>query len=95
MSDSSFPPEIPKIDEAVRITPVKEDYAPRNYKFFCEESHVVSRFLAFDYEGKPYKIEVCLSGRMIPIIYFNQTSQSWSTKFDDQEVQVEVEKILE
>lgn len=94
MSDSPFPPEVPQIDEAVRITPVKEDYAPRNYKFFCEESHVVSRFFAIDYGDRRY-VEVCLSGQMIRIIRFNLEASSWSTKFDDQTVQVEVEKILE
>lgn len=94
MPDSPFPPEVPQIDEAVRITPVKEDYAPRNYKAFCEESHVVSRFFALDYGDRRY-VEVCLSGKMIGMIRFNLKASSWSTKFDNQEVQVEVEKILQ
>lgn len=94
MSGSPFPSEVPQIDEAVRITPVKEDYVPRNYKDFCEESHVVSRFIAVDYADRRY-VEVCLSGKLIGMLRFNLGSSSWSTTFDDQTVQVEVEKIME
>lgn len=94
MLDLYFPAEIPKTDELVRITPIKEDYAPRNYKFFCEESHVVSRFFAVDYGDRRY-VEVCLSGHMIRKLRFNLESSTWSVKFDDLTIQVEVEKILE
>lgn len=94
MSGSPFPSEVPQIDEAVRITPVKEDYVPRDYKYFCEESHVVSRFYAVDYGDRRY-VEVCLGGKMIGMIRFNLEASSWSTMFDRQMVQVEVERILE
>lgn len=94
MFDSSFPPEVPPIDGAVRITPITVDYVPRNYKFFCEESHVVSRFFAIDHAGRRY-VEVLLSGEMIRKLRFNLQTSTWSIYFDDQTIQVEVEKILE
>ena len=94
MLDSHFPPEVPGIDQAVRITPVPVDYVPRNYKFFCEESHVVSRFFAIDYGDRQY-VEICLSGQMIRMIRFSLEHQTWSAHFDGQKIQLEVEKILE
>lgn len=94
MLDSHFPPEVPNIDEAVRITPVVEDYVPREYKFFCEESHVISRFFAIDHADRKY-VMIYLSGAKIREINFNLEYQTWSTHFDGQRVQLEVEKILE
>ncbi len=94
MSDSHFPPEVPHIDEAVRITPVTVDYVPREYKFFCEESHVVSRFFAIDHADRQY-VEVHLSGEMIRKIHFSLEASTWFIQFDGQRIQVEVEKILE
>lgn len=94
MSNSHFPPEIPQISDAVRITPVTVDYVPRHYKFFCEESYVVSRFFAIDYEDNEF-VEVCLGGERIGKLHFNLKSSTWSIDFDDLRIQVEVEKILE
>jgi len=94
MTDSQFPSEVPDTDQTVRITPVLVDYVPRNYKWFCEESHVVSRFFAVDYGDRKY-VEVSLSGRMITLIRFNLATSSWSTSFDGITVQLEVEKVLE
>lgn len=94
MPDSHFPPEVPNIDDAIRITPVREEYVPREYKFFCEESHVMSRFFAIDHADRKYII-VSLSGDKIRQIDFNVEHQTWSTFFDEQRVQLEVEKILE
>lgn len=94
MFDSHFPPEVPNIDEAIRITPVVEDYVPREYKFFCEESHVMSRFFAIDHADRKYVV-VQLSGSQIREINFGLEHQNWFTTFDGQRVQLEVEKILE
>lgn len=94
MGNSHFPPEVPQIGEAVKITPVKEDYITRTYNFFCEESHVTSRFFAIDYANRQY-VEVHLSGENIRKLRFNLENSSWSIQFDDQQIQVEVEKILE
>jgi len=93
MSDFQFPPEVPDTDQTVRVTPVLVDYVPRNYKWFCEESHVVSRFFAVDYGDRKY-VEVSLSGRMISLIRFNLSASTWSTDFDGMRIQLEVENIL-
>lgn len=94
MLDSLFPPEVPHIDEAVRITLVRVDHSPRNYKDFCEESRVTSRIVLQDYANRRYVL-VSLNGNVIRELRFNLKTLSWSTEFDDQRVYVEVEKILE
>lgn len=94
MSDSFFPPEIPKVGDLVRITPVVIDYVPRLYKMFCEESYVLSRFVATYYEGKKF-VEVALGGEEIKKLRFNSEFSTWSIQFDNRKIQVEVEKILE
>ena len=70
------------------------DYVPRNYKFFCEESHVTSRFFATDYADRKY-VEVSLTGEKIRKIHFSIEHGTWWTHFDDLRIQLEVEKILE
>lgn len=95
MFGSPFPPEVPKIGDLLRITPIKVDYDVRHYKDFCEEAFVVSRFQAIDYEGKPI-IEVSLGGRMIiEPLRFSVEKQMWLTSFDGQDTLVKVETILE
>ena len=72
MSESPFPPEFPLVGDLVRITPVKEDYVPKNYKFFCEESHVISRFFGISYSGEEYCPLISLGGDYIREVTFNQ-----------------------
>ena len=95
MPNSLFPPEVPKIGDTLRITPVKVDYVVRHYKDFCEEAYVTSRFYAIDYEGNPI-IEVSLGGRMIiEPLRFSTQKQMWLTLFDGQDMLVQVEIIME
>lgn len=93
MLDSHFPEEVPNIDDSVRVTPVLVDYVVRNYKFFCEESHVTSRFFATDYADRQC-VEISLTGERIRNVRFNLKTSTWSIQFDNQTIQVEVEKIL-
>lgn len=94
MTDSPFPSEIPNVGDLLRITPVIQDYVVRNYKFFCVEAYVTSRFYALDYTDRRY-IEVWLGSQYVPTIRFNLEALSWSANFDNQITQMEVEKILE
>ena len=94
MFESLFPPEVPNIDEAIRVKPVMVDYVSRNYKFFCEESHVTSRFFAIDYADRKH-VEVDLTGEKIRKIRFSLEYGTWWTHFDDKRIQLEVEKILD
>jgi len=95
MAEQIFPPEIPQIGDDIRVTPVKVDYVPRNYKFFCEEASVVSRFFGTSYDGNAFCIEVFLNGRYISRLIYNQKYNTWNTNFDDMQIQVEVEKLLQ
>lgn len=94
MQDSIFPPEVPRVGDLLRITPVRQDYVVRNYKFFCEEVYVTSRFYALDYADRKF-IEVGLGGQYVSMIFFNLETSSWSAHFDGKITQMEVEKILE
>lgn len=95
MLDEIFPPEVPKVGDLLRVTPTPVDYVPRNYKFFCEEAHVISRFTGKSYDGTNFCIEVFLGGRYLNRLFYNQTYKTWSVNFDDQTINVEVEVILE
>jgi hypothetical protein len=92
MIDAFFPPEVPEIGDLVRITPVTVDYVVRNYKFFCQEAFVSSRFYALDYNDRKF-VEVWLSGDMIRTVRFSLANSTWSTDFDEQTTQLEIEKI--
>ncbi len=95
MTNSPFPPEVPKVGDLLRVTPVKVDYVVHHYKDFCEEAHVVSRFYATDYEGNPI-IEVTIGGKMMsePLRFYPQ-KQMCLCFFDGHDRIVNVEVILE
>ncbi len=95
MSDSPFPPEVPKIGDLLRVTPEKVDYVVHHYRDFCEEAHVTSRFFAIDYEGRPF-IEISLGGRRLTEpLRFNPRNQMWLTLFDGQDRMINIEVIPE
>ena len=94
MAESPFPLEFPRVGDLLRITPVKEDYVG-NYKFFCEEAHVLSRFISISYDGKQNLPSLNFGGRYIKELTFSPKYDTWHTAFDRQVIQVEVEKILE
>ena len=95
MSDSPFPPNIPKLGDLLRVTPQVVDYVVCNYKHFCEEAYVTSRFFATDYEGNTI-IEITLGGHMLTEpLRFNPKNQMYLIRFDTQDRIVNVEVILE
>ncbi len=93
ITDQVFPPEVPKSGDLLQITPVKEEYVPKQYKFFCVEAAVVSRFFAIDHADRKYVI-LYLNGE-IREINFDLEHGTWSTNFDHQRLQVEINQILE
>jgi hypothetical protein len=93
MTDQVFPPEVPNLGDLLRITPIREEYVPNEYKFFCEEAYVVSRFFAIDHADR--KFIVFRMGGEIREINFNIKNETWFIHFDNQRLQVEIEKILE
>ena len=95
MNESHFLPEVPEVGSLVRITPIQgEPLRKGEYKFFCEESSVVSRYFIIDYDDRKY-VKLFLNGELIREIQFDSSHQTWSTEFEKQTIQVEVEKILE
>ena len=91
MDDLTYPPEVPKVGALLRVTPTKVDYDVHNYRDFCEEAYVTSRFIATTYEGSTI-IEVSLGGRMLtsPLRY-NPQNKMWLISFDNQDIIVTVE----
>ncbi len=94
MFDSPFPSEVPGISDAIRIKPIDAEPLQRFYRSFCQETFVAGRFWAIDYCGRQY-LEVHLSSGRISVIHFNLEHKTWFVHFDDQRIQLEVEKILE
>lgn len=95
MLESVFPPEVPCVGDLVQITPIQgEPLLNKHYKYFCEEVHVVSRFLATDYDDRKY-LQIYVGGTLIREIRFNLEHQTWSIGSDKEKIQVEVKKILE
>lgn len=95
MSNSPFPPHVPKVGDLLRVTPEKVDYVVVHYRDFCEEAYVTSRFIATDYEGNPV-ILVWLGGYMLnEPLRFSLTNEMCLTHFDKHDRIVRIEVILE
>ena len=94
MSDYVFPPEVPQVGALIRITPVKVDYDVRNYRDFCEEAYVTSRFGSVNYERVENCVVVFTGGFFIDQLSYNQSTHCWTAFFDDMHVHVEVEVII-
>ena len=94
MEEPNFPPEVPSIDDSIRVTVVTDDL-PSDYKFFMEESHVTSRLFAIDYNNRTY-IEIHLTGETIrQVIFIPESGNWWTSSFHGKRATLEIKKILD